>query len=257
MIKYIFSINTGRSGSNYLYRLFASQQGFKAFHEPNPIMNGKPMRDYLKGDEKSIRALAKKKVNRIQQAIENSGLVYVETNNAFIKGFGWILMEMLPHDQVGVIILKRNKKEIVDSLIRINCTPLSELGADWLITPSIKKPINSVQHICKLIYFILSALIRKTNKKNNWIKAYEKKWLSWYVDETYAQAERFRHLFPMTKVFSTDIVFLNELSEVERMFKFFDYEISDNRRLKLVLGKKTNIIPAGNKSILRTKSCSK
>jgi hypothetical protein len=58
---YLFSINTGRSGSEYLARIFKQVEGCCAFHEPKPICNAREMRLYLQGETKPMEVLSKKK----------------------------------------------------------------------------------------------------------------------------------------------------------------------------------------------------
>ena len=86
MIKYIFSISTGRSGSKYLAQLLSEIEGAVSFHEPNPKMNGKPMYEYLKGNSSYLKSNVKEKLKTIKSAKGNSP-VYIETNHTFIKGF--------------------------------------------------------------------------------------------------------------------------------------------------------------------------
>ncbi len=46
-VDYIFSINTGRSGSHYLSNIFNHVTGCCSFHEPYPYCRDKVMRKYL------------------------------------------------------------------------------------------------------------------------------------------------------------------------------------------------------------------
>ena len=93
MIEYLFSINTGRSGSKYVARLFDYVEGCKAQHEAVPIMNDPFMRKCLKGatpaSNRFCREAMEEKWQSIQ-AFKGDAPLYVETSHTFIKGFGWI-----------------------------------------------------------------------------------------------------------------------------------------------------------------------
>ncbi|MFA7173874.1 MAG: hypothetical protein WC340_10760 [Kiritimatiellia bacterium] len=132
--EYIFSINTGRSGSAYLKTLFDNVTDCQSLHEPMPVGNGAVMRKYSKGNSEPMRLIARQKAE-IAQNVARTGEIYFESNHCFIKGFGWFLPELLGEENIGVIILKRDKTEIAWSYLRIGCSPLIRKGRKWLYTP--------------------------------------------------------------------------------------------------------------------------
>lgn len=200
-IDYIFCISTGRCGTKYLKTLFAHIPGCWAFHEPHPIGNNDIMRKCLNnGDTEPMRGLAQQKAERIEEIRGGCGL-YVETNHCFIKGFGWFLPEFLLEERLGVIILTRKRAEIVESLLRTHCTPLTTSGPCWLITPKAKSPL------CP----------RPDERRED----YERESLGWYVDETAARAKAFQKRFGRIKYYIVDIEELNTPERVSEMFKFF------------------------------------
>lgn len=250
MIKYVFSINTGRSGSKYLAEILKEVKNFKAVHEPSPVMNGRPMIEYLQGNPLKMEQNIKEKVSSINSRLDDKKC-YIETNHTFIKGFGWLVPSHFPHKELGVILLKRDKEEIIKSLYRIKCTPLSFYGLDWIMSPLMKNPINPVSNYDKVKYRLLFFISRLVKSKKNpirinldnlkIIRRFELKYLEWYVKETYSQANRFKKKFPEIKIYETTIDKLNDIQEFEKMFDFFEIDFSPQKSFMEKLGKKTNL----------------
>jgi hypothetical protein len=251
MIKYIFCINTGRSGSNYLAGILNEVEGIASYHEPFPIMNDQPMVSFLRGDASKMKENIPLKLKTIKNALGNQRC-YVETNHSFIKGFGWLLPKHIPHEEIGIIYLKRKKEEIVKSFYRVNCTPLIHNGLIWLINPLMKNPVHKVPFYDKIKYRLFYLYIRilksrfnpfqvKKVKKPGFMTRFEFKYLNWYVDETYAQGKRFKKEFPKIKIIETNIEKLNDVSEFERIFNHFDVPFSPKPTFFEKLNKKTNL----------------
>lgn len=138
-MKYIFCINTGRSGSDYLSKIFDHVSGCQSFHEPNPICNGQVMYRYALGELEPMRKAVREKVEAIKKKGES--LLYVEINHCFIKGFGWFIPQYFPEENIGVIFLKRERSKIAESLMRVGASPLDKLGRKWISTPEMKEPL--------------------------------------------------------------------------------------------------------------------
>lgn len=250
MVKYIFSVNPGRSGSHYLSNVLSQIEGVCSKHEPYPKMNGKGMMNFLNGDDNELNGLMPLKIETIKKDLGENNC-YVETSHLFIKGFGWKLPEYLPQEEIGLIILRREKKKVVESLFRIQTTPLSYHGRMWLMFPSMKEAENKFTKINLLYYhflFLINRLIRtgynpfrKFRIEKKLFKSYEKMLLNWYVDETYSQGEKFLKKFPRIKVFRTDLEKLNNLEEYKKMFQFFDLEFKPKDSFFKVLNQKTNL----------------
>ncbi|MBC6410251.1 MAG: hypothetical protein GDA42_07315 [Ekhidna sp.] len=250
MIKYIFSINTGRSGSNYLAEILKEVNDIKSFHEPHPIMNGKPMIECLQGNPLKMEQKIKEKINSINSHLGESKC-YFETNHTFIKGFGWLIPIHYPHNELGIILLKRDQKDIIKSLYRVKCRPLSYIGYEWIMNPLMKNPINPVSNYdrfkYRLLFFISKIFESKYNlfriKIDNLriIKQFNLKYLDWYVKETYAQASLFKKKFPNIKIYKTTIDKLNDIHEFEKMFDFFELDFSPKASFSEKLNVKTNL----------------
>jgi hypothetical protein len=257
-IGYIFSINTGRSGSDYLARAFTHVHGCRSFHEPKPIGNENAMRQFLRGHDKPIRQLTEKKLEEIRNN-KGGGEVYVETNHCFIKGFGWFITQHIPEEQIGVIILKREKSKIADSLLSIGCSPLVRRGMNWVITPSIDRPLvapprrlisyKGTYYLARFIKIAFFNPLRKFVSNNirdpEWLTAYELECLAWYVDETHSRARVFQELHPRITYYEVCIEDLNSLENFNAMLNHFDLKAKES--LGAVIGNPTNVrIPKSN-----------
>ena len=254
-IEYLFSINTGRSGSDYLGSILKHVVDCHAEHEPEPIGNGAVMRRYLRGEESPMRELTQRKVKAIEQ-VKDDGQVYAETNHCFIKGFGWLLPEFVPQEKIGVIILKRDEAKIAQSLLRVGCSPLVSGGRDWISTPEMALPLveppkrlgssRAAYHVARVIKFPFRALdffVYKLCGKRlgypTWLTKYELDCLAWYVRETYARAELFKQTFPQITYVEVSIEDLNSLESVQAMLGQLGLE--GQATLKDVVGKPTNL----------------
>lgn len=249
--KYIFSINTGRSGSDYLSRIFEHVTNCKSLHEPNPSGNGKEMRCYAKGKISAMEKLTQKKIANIQEIMQNHQ-IYFESNHCFIKGFGWLIPNHIPQEQIGVIILKRDKHKIVESYMRIGCSPLSSLGRKWITTPDIKNPLikppskrlkYKLYHIIKLTFksarILATRFLKDKISYPNFLVKYELECLDWYVDETYANAEHFKKKYPKIKYYEVNVKDLNSLDKVRQMFAHFG--CIEKNSLGDIVNKPTNL----------------
>jgi len=204
-------------------------------------MNGREMRQFLVGRTANMAALMPAKLDSIER-LKSDAEVYAETNHCFIKGFGWFIPEHIPQDQIAVVILKRSTNEIVNSYARILCTPLTDYGRRWLITPDVKHPEISLPHglISERLKYNVLYLLRKTLFRGKIVKiftlgrtsypkfidTYERQLLDWYVRETHARGERYRQTFKQIKFIECAVDDLNNLDGVERLFKTLELSYS-------------------------------
>ena len=254
--KYIFSINTGRSGSNYLSNIFNHVLGCRSFHEPMPIGNGSVMYRYSQGDLESMRKFSQEKAKIINE-LKGDDQVYVETNHCFIKGFGWFIPQYLPEETIGVIIIKRDKSKISESFLRINSSPLDKLGREWISRPNMKDPLVTPPRrlispgatyqcarfiksfLLRLPRFFVRKILRKEFKYPQWLINYELECLEWYVDETNAKAEAFKKKYPKIKYYETSLENLNSLESIQQMLTYFG--CSGKESLIDIIGNPTNL----------------
>lgn len=250
MIKYIFSINTGRSGSHYLSKVLQEVSSVSAFHEPKPNMSGRPMINFLEGKPDVLKEMMDEKMEAIHTS-EQKNKCYIETNHTFIKGFGWLIPSYLAEEKIGVIVLKREKEQIIQSMLRIDCTPLTYHGLNWIMNPLMKNPINPIPGIDRIKYKVLFFIARLARSQKNplrfniqrfkFIRNFEIKYLDWYVKETFDQAEKFKKEFPKIKVYETSIDKLNNVEEFKRMFEFFGIDFIPTKLFTEKINKRTNL----------------
>lgn len=250
MVKYIFVINAGRSGSNYLHQIFDNFYGFNSNHEPHPRLNGVPMMDFLNGKEEALRKLIFEKIKNIKESSSRNE-IYVETSHLFIKGFGWIIPDYIKQEDIGVIYLTRNHQETIESFYRIQTTPLSFHGRMWLFFPSMKKAINQLAIFELMKYkflFLLNRILRSGNNpfrnfrvEKFFFNNYEKKLLKWYLMEVDSQAKKFQMSFPRIKFFEVDLSTLNTVEGIRDIFDFFSFEFNPKDTLWDIVGRPTNL----------------
>jgi len=250
-IDYIFSINTGRSGSEYLQKVFEHVSGCDSRHESFPIGNAREMRLFAQGKVMPMERLAKMKAEIISES-NRKGNIYFESNHCFIKGFGWFMPQYLDIRKMGVIILKRDKSKIANSLFRIGCSPLNNFGRKWISTPNMKSPLvqpptipinyhfsRYVKLILRKAHHLKRVILKKESQFPQWMVNYELKCLNWYVEETYAKAEAFKKKFPNIKYYEVNIDDLNSLKSVKQMISYFGYKEMES--LSGVVGKPVNL----------------
>ena len=81
-INYIFSINSGRSGSDYLTEIFSKTTNAFSMHEGFPIMNGKPMQAFNQGEDTALHQLMPVKLQQINSRLSRLGEKIIPTSKA-------------------------------------------------------------------------------------------------------------------------------------------------------------------------------
>jgi hypothetical protein len=253
VIRFIFCATTGRSGSHYLCELLKQVEGCRAEHEPEPVMNGYPMREYLRGNAAPLRALMPGKL-AVMESSRGTSEVYAETNHCFIKGFGWLLPEYLEADSIGVIGLHRDPECVRRSLSRVLCSPFLPSGDQWIITPAafprqIELPAGFRFPLLRFhLYRWLSRTIARPgivrrfsggrSEALPFIHRYEQALLNWYIAETEARWRLYQKQYPAIR--AVDVV-LDDLNTVEGVRALLDaFELQPKRTLADVVGKRTN-----------------
>ncbi len=254
-IEYLFSINTGRSGSQYLCNIFEQIENCQAYHEPNPVGYGQVMRKHSSGDHEFMKNFMIQKIESIQK-LKKDSRYYVETNHCFIKGFGWYIPEYIPQEKIGIIILTRDINKIVNSTLRIGCTPLNSRGRHWILTPDIEnyhleppnwfispqitysllRLLNRPFYSERKLYDILNLRSEKIKKI---ITTYEQESVKWYVNETTALGKLYQEKFPNIRYFQTNIDSLNNMENVRKLLDYF--EIHETNNIEKVIGKPVNL----------------
>lgn len=197
-VRYLFCINTGRSGSDYLTEVLAQAHNTVSLHEALPIMNGAPMQRFNEGDEAALRALMPLKLAEIRKKSRNGRKVYCETNHSFIKGWGYLIPEAIPQEEIGVIVLRRPAEQVIHSHLRVRNVPgTTRWSRTWVLTPGAardRRPPDRNDHY---------ALCR------------------WYVEEVEQRAQAYRDRFPDIDYLECDLEELNDRHFVGEMFDRF------------------------------------
>lgn len=240
-IQAIFSINPGRSGSQYLARLLAAGKNCIAFHEQSPNGFGQTLASYHQGDDRKMRDVARAKYDLVEN-LSGKNLIYAETNHCFIKGFGWPLMEKMDERSVAIIILRRDPEKIINSMIKVRSLPLSSTGRYYNLTPDRVNPIVSPPTLCgltavtsyrigklvalpeKVLAKVKVLLFGYPIRRHVPLRKYQERVIRWYLEETKALENRFKAKFPECKFIHLDIDELNDLDHVMALFQSLGIE---------------------------------
>jgi hypothetical protein len=215
-VRYLFCINAGRSGSDYLTEVLGQAANAVSLHEALPIMNGVPMQRFNEGDETALRALMPLKLAEIRKKSRNGRKVYCETNHSFIKGWGWLIPELIPQQEIGVIILRRSAEQVIHSHLRVRNVPgTTRWSRTWALTPGAAR-----DHLPPPDRDDRYALCR------------------WYVEEVEQRAQAYRDRFPDIAYLECDLEQLNDRHFVGEMYGRFG--LAPSRGLDEVVGKPLN-----------------
>lgn len=248
MIRYIFCISTGRCGTKYLQELFSTLDNCHAFHEQKPLLHHQIMRAYLNGKVQPLQSEMPMKVERIQ---ETSSKLYVDTTHIYIKSFGWELPKYLPEQEIGVVVLKRKKEEVIKSTLRVGSGPFSFLGRKWILYPYrkavIKPPISRQLFWCIRVYLKIKStfiatfgLVEREHPK--WLEKLSVKLVDWYYEETYALGEQYKVKYPKIKYVHISLDEINTKEGFEKIVDGFGlWSYYNPESLQNILGERKNL----------------
>ncbi len=199
--KYVFSINSGRSGSEYLAHILNTGRGVQSFHEPVPQMIG----DYLRMTETipmqhSYNQRRIKTDAILKSCKDQKCRLYIETNHMFIKTFYDVVCNELP--DVKVIHIRRPLAETLKSFTSLGY--FSDKNSFWPLWMSSPFSVNAAM---------------KYNKENwDWIDL-----CIGYLIDIEARAVRFREEYPKIPVFTTTLMELNSKEHVKQLVDFIEH----------------------------------
>jgi len=214
--KYIFSISTGRSGSQYLAELLATAKDTVSFHEPEPKMHDIHLRMV---EERGLEATYRErliKIDAIKKAVRKSGAsIYAETNHMFIKTFFDVVIKEL--NDVQVVFLRRNLVEILKSFYQLRYfTEENQAWKRWMTFPmSQNSAIKFVGNPTDEIDLSIG-----------------------YIIDMYARAERFQAQHPEINVISFDISDFKNEASVLALFRALNLDPTD--KTKAMVGTTVN-----------------
>ena len=207
MTQLVFSINSGRSGSDYLYRLLATAENAAAFHEARPSMAGSRMSKVPATNPTLLdRAFyagmyVKKfqKVKAIRQTIKTMqpDHIYVETNHMFILTFYDVIMNHF--SDVHVVLLRRYLPWVVKSFLDLNMFVNGDSTTKyWTSSPN--SPSAAV----------------KTFAADDQLDQIDR--CIAYVIDIEARAQRFKQTYPNTPVVEKRLPDLNDRQHAQDLF---------------------------------------
>ena len=216
-IRYIFSINTGRAGSGYLTKLLSKAQNTFSTREPLPVMMGEPMQKFNEGEESALRDLMPLKLSEIEKSRGRQGKTYCETNHLFIKGWGYLIPEHIPQEEIGVIILRRDLGKIIHSMLQSREIPgITHHANAWLLDPRASRNLSRLPAEADL---------------------YER--CEWYIREIFLRTTEYQQRFPKITYWDCDLEQLKDYEFVLRMFGHFG--LTPTSDLQEIIEKPINI----------------
>lgn len=247
-IKYIFCISTGRCGTDYLKNLLGQLDHCNAYHEQKPLLHNKIMRAYRSGEKALLQQVFPKKLSKITKDYPQ---LYVDTSHIFIKSFGWELPKYIPEEEIGVIVLKRKKDDVVNSTHRVHSGPFTYLGRKWILAPYknalCKPPVHTYlyhgyRYALKLYWMVAGQTASTVKTYPMFFEKMSKKLIAWYYDETYALGNKFKATFPDITFIDIDLADINSLEGVTRMVHAFQLEhLYDPEKMMPLIGKARNL----------------
>ncbi|GJQ24528.1 hypothetical protein BIY37_03870 [Candidatus Brocadia sapporoensis] len=142
----LFSINPGRSGSQYLAELLGTAEEVTSFHEAEPPMNGSFL--HMINELPYDRTAKKRRIkcNAIKKILNGlpAGQIYCETNHMFIKTFYDVVIKEFKN--IGVIILRRELSHVLKSFVELGYfSSKNTAWPDWMSSPNAQtRAINCI-----------------------------------------------------------------------------------------------------------------
>jgi hypothetical protein len=155
-MKYIFCVSPGRSGTNYLYHLFAQADKVCAVHEPEHQYRKYSYLSPIHWDLKnhtfaeSYPQRRSIKLFQISDLLSGSGKqIYAETNPLFSTLWHDVILDEFRGQDVTVLIVRRNASEVLKSILDLGWFRKIN-GNNWMVTPfsvnSLIPPIGPEQN---------------------------------------------------------------------------------------------------------------
>ncbi len=222
--RFIFCVNSGRSGSQYLAALFASDPQTAAFHEAKPEMTGEILRLVERHSYPETYAARRHKAAACRALLnaQPGKSVYAETNHMFIKTFFDVAMNELAgaDSPVGVVILRRELARVVKSFVELGIyTERNVYWPAWM--PSVEACTRAIDPPAPEAS--LTPLER----------------IIAYLIDVEARAQRFLRRYPEANVFETRLERIgSDPAEIRRLFTWAGLKVSAESLA--LIGKRVN-----------------
>lgn len=216
MTQLVFSINSGRSGSDYLYHLLSTAGNATAFHESQPSMAGSrmsrvPAANPTLWDRAFYAGMYWKKYQKVIAVRKSlreipAGHAYVETNHMFILTFYDVIMNHFSN--VHVVLLRRYLPWVVKSFLDLNMFRDGDNTTKyWTSSPN--SPSAAVAPL---------APDDELDQIDRCIG---------YVIDVEARAQRFKRDYPTAPVIEKRLPDLNDREQVQDLFDRLNFQTTD------------------------------
>ena len=226
----VFSINSGRSGSQYLAELLATGKKVRCFHEPHPNMSGVHLDLVTKAPYADSKQERRVKCVGIAHRLRTMapGKVYAETNHMFIKTFFDVILA--EYRAVEVIILRRDLVKVLKSFVDMGYfSEASPVSWKWMVradaaTSALKPvaPFDEMDPCDRSIAYLL---------------------------DIEARAQRFKLEYPNVPTHEVRLESLNDMKSVGEFFK--KLRIAPTGATKELCGAPVNQRPQRKNNALR------
>ncbi len=136
--RFIFCINSGRSGSQYLSTVLGSAQQVLSFHEADPKMIGEHLYGINHHPYETTFQSRQMKVAAIQSLLTEAPdkRVYCETSHMFIKTFFDVVVDAFG-TQIQVVLLRRRLAAVLKSFLELGYfSDKNQVWSKWMSSPN-------------------------------------------------------------------------------------------------------------------------
>jgi hypothetical protein len=214
-----FSINSGRSGSQYLAELLGTAVEVTSFHEAAPVMNGPYLHMVNKLPYAKTAKKRRIKCNAIKKILDGlpAGQIYCETNHMFIKTFYDVVLKEFKN--IEVIILRRELSHVLKSFIELGYfSSKNTAWQDWMSSPNARTAgLSCTGHDESLDQYDLCIA---------------------YLFDIEARALRFQKEYPFVKTHAARLESLSNYSNVEGLFQ--SLKITPTDKTQEMIGRSIN-----------------
>lgn len=221
--RFIFSVTTGRSGSNFITEALGCLNNLVSLHEPKPRYD-RVMRMVQHYPQVAKQFLLEKKLPAIEKKLK-PGDIYFESSHLISKGFleAWLDIEALPIPDL--ICLDRPHREVSLSFNQLNSIPGRTLnGLTYLLSPLDPGTLTTLDNV---------------DQYNDYQLCY------WYCLETDARKQKYSELIQSmggkTARFSVnDLKAADKFLEFRQQFNLPDFKLFGQAKFNRLADKRVN-----------------